>query len=96
MILLFCKLHYLGYFPGNITVALPFVGTQAIGAVLDAVFRIGEMTATLVPQGVQGAIAKQAAEALRVSTFVTGEIFAGFILKKIEICHSLFLLYVVK
>ena len=76
------QFHYFGNFPGNIAVALPFMWAQTIRAVLDTVFRIGKITAALVTQCVQGTVAEQAAESVRIGAYVTGEVFAGFVLKE--------------
>ena len=71
---------------GDRIVALPFVGAQAAGAVFDAGFGVGEVAAAVFAQGVEGAVAENAGEGLGVGIFMTGEIFAGFVLKKI-VCH---------
>jgi hypothetical protein len=64
------------------------MGLQTFGAILDAVFRIGEGTAAPVAQGIQRAEAEQAAELLRISPGVAGKILAFFMLKKIVIRHN--------
>ena len=77
-------------------VIFPFVGTEAIGAVLIAVFGIGEFTATLVAQGVQRTVAEETAEGLRICTGMARKILALLVLEKIIICHisfSFFLWY---
>ena len=58
------------------------MGNQAVGAILDAVLGIGKIAAAFVAQGVQGAVAEQAAEGIFVLYLVAGEIFAFFVLKK--------------
>ena len=63
------------------------MGPQALGAVFDAGFGVGEIAAAVVAQGVEGAVAEDAGEGLRVGIFVTGEVFAGFVLEKVVICH---------
>jgi hypothetical protein len=69
-------------------VVLPAVGTEAIGAVLDAVFSVSKAAAAVFPQGVKGAIAEDTAETLRISSLVAGEIFTFPILKKIVMTHN--------
>ena len=64
------------------------MGLQAIGTILDPLLRIGKAAAAPVAQRVQRAIAKQAAEALRICVPVAGVILAFFILKKIVMGHS--------
>ena len=81
-----CFFHHGDDFAGftaNGFVILPAVGTQAAGAVFDPVFCICKVAAAAVCQAVQGAIAEQAAESLRICTCMTGKIFAFLILKKI-------------
>ena len=51
-------------------------------AILDATFRIAEITATLIPQCIQRTVAKQAVEILRICPFVAGKIFAAAIAEK--------------
>ena len=63
------------------------MGLQAIGAILNTTLRIGKAAAAAISQGIQGAIAKQAAEFLRVSTGMAGKILALLMLEKIVICH---------
>ena len=67
------------------------MGLQAIRAVLYSLFRIGEIAAAAIPQGVQGAVTKQAAKVLRIRAPVAGKVLAVLILKKIVICHSILL-----
>ena len=74
------------FFQDGIVICLP-VGFQAARAVLDAVFRVGKAAAAPVAQGIQRAIAKQAAEAFRICALVARKILTFFILKKIVICH---------
>ena len=62
------------------------MGDQTAGAVLDAIFRITEITAAFVPKGIQRAVAKQAAKILTI-TLVSREVFACFILKKLVVFH---------
>ena len=62
---------------------------QATGAILDPLFCIGKITAALVPQSIEWAIAKQAAEAFCIAALMAGEIFTCAVLKEIVVCHSL-------
>ena len=77
------------HFPGDCLMVFPAVGLQAAGAVFDSLFGITEIAAAVFAQAVQWAVAEQAAEPLRVSAFVAGEIFAGFVLKEIIVRHFL-------
>jgi hypothetical protein len=63
------------------------VGQQTVGAILDAVFQVSKVTAAVITQAVQRAIAEQAAEGFRVRTPVAGKIFAFLILKEIIVRH---------
>ena len=72
----------------DVPIALPFVGPQAGGAVLDAVFCVGKIAAAVFAQGVEGAVAEDAAEGLRVGVLVAGEVFTLFVLEKIVMCHG--------
>ena len=74
---------------GDILVALPFVGAQAAGAVLDAGFGVGKIAAAVVAQGVEGAVAEDAGEGLRVGVLVTGEVFTLLVLEKIVVGHDI-------
>ena len=89
--LLLDQLDDLTYFLGDRIVALPFVGAQAGGAILDTGFGVGEIAAAVFAQGVEGAVAEDAGEGLRVGIFVTGEVFTGFVLEKVVICHGFLL-----
>jgi hypothetical protein len=84
----FRQLHDLTDLLADRTVIFPAVGLQTFGALLDAVFGVGEGTAAPVAQGIQGAEAEQAAELLRISPGVAGKILAFFMLKKIVIRHN--------
>ena len=91
--------HVLLFFPhqlddlanlfGDILVALPFVGAQAAGAVFDAGFGIAEIAAAVFAQGVEGAVAEDAGEGLRVGVLVAGEVFTLFVLEKIVVGHDI-------
>lgn len=65
------------------------VRAQAIGAILNAIGRICKIAATVLAQSIQRAVAEQAIKSLRVSAFVAGKIFAGLILEKCRIFHSI-------
>ena len=62
---------------------------EASGAILDPLFGVSEITAALITQGIEGAIAEQATEIFRIYAFVAGKIFAGCILEEIVVCHIL-------
>jgi hypothetical protein len=71
------------------------VGVQAAGAILDAVLRVCKAATAFIPQCIQGAVTKDAAEFIRVSTLVTGKIFTGGVLKKFIIVHRCLLVNVI-
>ena len=48
----------------DLLIILPSVGNEASGAILDALFGIGKITAAVFPQSVQRAVTKQAAKAV--------------------------------
>ena len=83
------QLDNLAHFLGDIPIALPLVGAQALGAVLDAGFGVDEITATIVAQGVEGAVAEDAGEGLRVGILMAGEVFALLVLEKIIVGHKI-------
>ena len=89
--LLFRHLKNTGHFLADGAVIFPAVGLQALGAVLDAIFRVCKAAAAFVAQGIQGAVAEQTAEGFRVSALMAREIFALLVLEKIIVRHSLFL-----
>ena len=60
------------------------MGTQAAGAVLNTVLRIGKAAAAAITQGIKRAIAKQTTEGLRVGIGVTWKICAITVLKKVS------------
>ena len=55
------------------------MGDHAIAAVLDAVFRIGEIPAALVAKRIKRTIAEQAIEILRIVRLMAGKIFTFLI-----------------
>jgi hypothetical protein len=63
------------------------VGDQAVGAVLNAIFGIGEIAAAFIPKGIQGAIAKQAAECAVISATMAREVLTLPVLKIIIMGH---------
>jgi hypothetical protein len=77
----------LGHLLHDFTVVLTPVGTQATRTILDSLLRVGKAAAALVFQSIQGAIAEQAAEILRVRALMAGEIFTFPVLKIIEVGH---------
>ena len=58
----------------NAAIVFPLVGNLAAGAILEAIFCIVECTTTAITQGIERALAVQAAEILRICTGMTGEI----------------------
>ena len=86
-VILFYKLQYFPQLFANTAVVFPAVGAQTAGAVLDSFFIIGKATAAVIPQGIQGAIAKQAAEPLRIRPGMAGKILAFLVLKKNIMAH---------
>ena len=85
---LFRQIQNTGHFLHDLSIIFPAMGTQAVGAVLDPIGRIAKAAAALIAQSIQGAIAEQTAEGIRVCAPVTGEIFAILILKKIIMGHK--------
>ena len=86
-VILFYKLQDFPQFLADEAVVFPAMGAQAAGAVLDSLFVIGKAAAAVIPQGIQGAIAKQAAELLRVRPGMAGKILTFLVLKKIIMAH---------
>ena len=84
---LFRKLQNFVHLSGDLLVIFPLVGAQAKGAVLDALFRITEISAAAIPQGVQRTVAEQAAEPLRVRVGMAGKKLTFPILEKIIMAH---------
>lgn len=64
------------------------MGAEAGGAVFDTVLGVGEIAAAIFAQGVEGAVAEDAGEGIRVGVLVAGEILALPVLEKIIMCHS--------
>lgn len=85
--ILFCKVTDFGNLRGDGLVVFPTMRAQAVGAILEPLRSIGEITAAVFSQGVQRAIAEQTAEGFRVCVFVAGEVFTCFVLKKVIIGH---------
>ena len=83
----FRKFQDFAHFFHDLSVIFPAMGPQAVGAVLDALFRITEAASAPVSQGIEGAIAKDAAEGFRIGTFMAGKIFTLLILKEIVVTH---------
>ena len=86
-LLLFGKLHHIADLGHNFIIVLPSVGDQTVGAVLDAILRIGKIAAAFVAQGIQRAVAEQAAEGIFIFYLVARKIFAFFVLKKVVVGH---------
>ena len=64
------------------------MGFDAIGAVLNSLFRISEASAAAITQSIEGTIAKQATKGILFHTFVAREIFTLPILKKFIMFHT--------
>ena len=77
------QLDDLAHLFGDILIAFPFVGAQAGGAVLDTGFGIAEVAAAVFAQGVEGAVAEDAAKGLRVGVLMAGEVFTFFVLEEV-------------
>ena len=58
------------------------MGDQTAAAILDAIADIGEVAAALVAQRIEGTVAEQTVEVLRLGRFVTGEKFAPGVLEE--------------
>jgi hypothetical protein len=86
--LLLDQLDDIAHLLGDIAVALPFVGAQAIGAVLDAVLGVGEIATAVFAQSIEGAVAEDAGEGIRICVLVAGEVFTGFVLEKVVVWHG--------
>ena len=79
------QLNDLANLLGDIPIALPFVGAQALGAVLDSGFGVDEIAAAVFAQGVEGAVAEDTAKSIRVGVLVAGEVFTLLVLEKIVV-----------
>ncbi len=64
------------------------MGPQAARAVLDAVFGVGEIAAAVFAQGVEGAVAEDAAEGFWVGVGVAGKVFTFPVLEEIVVWHG--------
>ena len=84
---LFRQLHHSAHVFHNAVVILFPVRAQAAGAILNTLLRIAEIASALISQCIQRAIAKQAAEILRILALVAREILAFCILKEFIIFH---------
>jgi len=76
------QLHELRVPGYNVAVALAVVGHHTLGAVLYAVLRVAEVALALFPQSVEGAVAEQAVEILRVVRRMAGEELAFLVLEE--------------
>ena len=65
------------------------MGDKTVTAILDAFAGVGEITATILTQCVERAVAKKAVKVFRISIFVAGEVFTGFVLEKFITSHVL-------
>ena len=86
--LLFCHLQDLLGLLADLGILLPAVRAQTVGAVFVAILGILEITAAILPKGIQGAVAENTAETFRISTGMAGKIFTFPILEKIIMCHK--------
>ena len=73
--LFLCQFANLAIVLQNAAVIFSFVGNLAAGTVLEPILGIAECTAAAITQGIEGTIAEQAAEILRICTGMTGEVF---------------------
>lgn len=78
-------IHFLQY----LVVIPPFVGNQAVRAVLNTVFRIGKVAAAVLPQGIQGTVTEQAAKICRILSLMAGKVFTIPVLEEIIATHRL-------
>ena len=67
------------------------MGTQTIGAILYSGFCVAEIASAGVTQGVKRAVAKQAAEGVRVCSFMAWKIFTTCVLVKFVVRHRFLL-----
>ena len=87
LFLTFGKLHHIAHLFHDLVIVFAAVRFCTATAILDAVFCIDKATAAAVPQGIQGAITKQAAEILTIHPFMAGEVFTFLILKILVVFH---------
>lgn len=73
----------------HLGVISPSVGNQAVGAVLNTVFRISKVTAAVLPQGIQGTVTEQAAKICRILSLMAGKVFTIPVLEEIIATHKL-------
>lgn len=64
------------------------MGMQAPGAVFDSIVQIAEAATALVCQTIQWAVAEQAAEGIRIGSFMAGKILTFPILEKVIVAHT--------
>ena len=83
----FRHLHHQLQLLANLIIILPSVRNKAIGAILNAVFRVMEIAAATIPQGIQRTIAEKTAKGIRISALVTREIFTFLVLEKVVMSH---------
>ena len=69
----------------DVGIVVSLVRNHAVAAVLDPVFGILEVTAALVLQCIQRAVAEQTVEVVRILGLVTGEKFAVFVIDEGEV-----------
>ena len=81
------KLHNHGQLAENQPVIFPSVRDQTVGAVLDSLCSVFEVSTAFVSQRVQRAVAEQSAEGLGIGALMTGEVFAFPVLIEIVMAH---------
>ena len=81
----FGDFHNVTVLAHDVGVVVSLVGNHAVTAVLDPVFGILEVTAALVLQCIQRAVAEQTVEVVRILGLVTGEKFTFFVIDEGEI-----------
>ena len=81
-------LHDHGELAEDQTVIFSFVGDQTVGAVLDPLGGIFEISAAFISQRVQRAVAEQSAEGLGIGALVAGKILAFTVLVEIVMRHD--------
>ena len=82
-------LHDHGELAEDQTVIFPFMGYQAVGAVLDAFVCVLEVATAFVSQRIQRAVTEQSAEGLGIGAFVAGEVFTFPVLVEIIMAHGI-------
>jgi hypothetical protein len=79
----------LNHLAADAIVILPPVGTQTFRTIFDTGLCVGKVSAALISQGIQGAVAEQTTEGFGVCLLMAGEIFTLLVLEKIIMGHCL-------